>query len=369
MAAPPWMIYGAYGYTGRLIAEEAVRRRARPVLAGRSEEKLRALGTRLGLDWRAFGLDDPKAIDRGLTGIDVVLNAAGPFGGTCRPVLDGCIRMGTTYCDIAGELDAYEAMFARQEEVRSAGIAVVPGVGFDVVPTDCLAMRAARELPGATLLELGVGTSGGASGGTLRATVRMAAQGGRARRNGELVREAVGDRAFTVRLPSRERAVVSAPLSDLVSAFESTAIPNISTYLVVPAPLRAIAVGGARFGSWLASITPVRAAVDALIGRFVDGPDEEALDRSRTETWLRVTRGDETIDYYLDAPGGYSYTMVCANLAVDRLLERRTPGVHSPAGAFGEEFMFEVPQSTLWRRVGRGAWEQVEHSRRMQPTA
>src|SRR5688572_30696176 len=168
MPTPPWMIYGAYGFTGRLMAAEAVRRGHRPVLAGRSESRLRELGKTLSLDWRAFALDDPHEIERRLTGIDVVINSAGPFDATTHPFIDACMKMGTSYTDICGELDVYEQIFAREEEVRRAGITVVTGVGFDVVPTDCLAVRAAREIGAPTSLEIAVGTSGGLSPGTMR---------------------------------------------------------------------------------------------------------------------------------------------------------------------------------------------------------
>jgi short subunit dehydrogenase-like uncharacterized protein len=355
------MIYGAYGYTGTLLAEEAARRGHRPLLAGRSSQKLRALGERLGLEWRTFSLDDPDDVDRGITGIDVVLNAAGPFGSTSRPMLDACLRMGTSYADIAGELDAYEAMFERQDEALRAGVMVVPGVGFDVVPTDCLAVRGARELPGATRLELAVGTSGGTSGGTLRATIRMAARGGRARRERRLVDEPIGAHVIAVKLPPGERGMVSAPLSDLVSAYASTAIPNIVTYLIVPSSLRSIAAGAARAGSWLATLGVVRAIAETFIRRMVEGPDEVGLRRGRTETWLRVSRNRESIDYYLDAPGGYAYTRDCAITAVERMLLRRDNGVLTPAQAFGEDFMFTVASSELWMRR-TGAWERVNAS-------
>jgi saccharopine dehydrogenase (NAD+, L-lysine-forming) len=333
----------------------------RPILAGRSSDQLRSFATAQGLDFRAFALDDPAAIDRELRGVDIVLNAAGPFGGTSRPLLDGCLRMGTAYTDIAGELDAYEAMFERQEEALRAGVAVVPGIGFDVVATDCLAVRGARELAGATSLDIAVGTNAGPSGGTMRATVSVAAQGGRARRDGVIVQESVGSRVLRVDLPVGDRGMVSAPLSDLVSAYETTGIPNIATYLVVPAGIRALAVAGARIGSWIAGIGPIRRVADALIRRFVTGPDEAARATGRTETWVRVTRGRDGIEYFLDAPDGYTYTMYSAVAAIERMLVERTPGILGPAAALGEEFIRVVPRSRLWtRRSGEKEWREEE---------
>ena len=354
-----WMIYGAYGYTGRLIAEEAVRRGERPLLAGRSEPKLRALGTELGLDWRAFALDDRDGALRALTGLELLLNAAGPFDQTCRPMLDACLEIGTSYADIAGELGAFEEMFERQDEARRVGIAVVPGIGFDVVPTDSLAVLAARELPAATALDIGIGTTGGASGGTLRTTVRVSGLGGRARRNGVIVEEPVGERVFAVRLPEKEMGMVSAPLSDLVTAFHSTGIATISTYLMMPSSFRGVAAGAARAGGWLASFAPVRALAEAIIGRFVDGPDEAARASARTHCWVRATRGADSVELLLDAPSGYDYTRQITVTAAQRLIADRPKGVLSPAQAFGPEIIRTVHPSILWRRRGAGAWETI----------
>lgn len=359
-----WMMYGAYGYTGRLIVEEAVRRGLRPIIAGRSEERLREVGQRHDLDWRAFALDDAPAMKRALTGLDLVLNAAGPFGQTSRPLLDACLEIGTSYADIAGELDAFEEMFERVDDARRAGVAVVPGVGFDVVPTDALAVLAARGLPGATSLDIAVGTSGGASAGTLRTTVRVAALGGRARRDGVLVEEPVGTKVLAVRLPSGEHGMLSAPLSDLTTAWHSTGIETISTYLIVPASMRSFAAGAARFGGWLASIGPVRGAADALIRRFVSGPDEQQRAAARTSCWVRACRGVETYELLLDAPSGYDYTRMIAVTAVERLLVERPVGVLTPAQAFGPEIIETVAASVLWERRNREKWLAVVPSRR-----
>ena len=351
------MIYGAYGYTGRLLAIEAVRRGHRPILAGRSEERLRALAGELRLNWRAFTVDSASDVGAALRGVALVLNAAGPFGTTSRPLLDACLAIGTSYTDISGEVDVYEKIFARDAEVRSRGVSVVMGIGFDVIPTDCLAMRAARELGGADALEIAVGTTGGASAGTLRATVRMAGLGSYVRRSGTLHAHRVGDDSVVVRLPHGIRGTVSAPLGDLSSAYRSTGVRDITTYLLVPKGLRRIAPAVARFGAWLASMRPVQNVVDAIIKRFVDGPDEEALASSRTESWVRVRAAERTLEYMLAAPGGYAYTAVAGIRAVERIMRDRPVGVRTPAQALGEEFIAEIPESELWVRRDAGSWQ------------
>jgi short subunit dehydrogenase-like uncharacterized protein len=135
----PYLIYGANGYTGELIAREAVRRGQRPVLAGRNAEAVRALGTELGLDHRAFALDDARAADEALSGMKAVLHCAGPFVRTSKPMADACLRTKAHYLDVTGEIDVFERLAARHAEAAAAEVMLLPGVGFDVVPSDCLA--------------------------------------------------------------------------------------------------------------------------------------------------------------------------------------------------------------------------------------
>ena len=84
-----WLLYGANGYTGRLVAEEAVRRGLQPILAGRNADELEALGQRLHLPVRVFGLDAPTAVRAGLQDVGLVLHCAGPTPPRARPATDG----------------------------------------------------------------------------------------------------------------------------------------------------------------------------------------------------------------------------------------------------------------------------------------
>ena len=132
------LIYGATGYTGKLIAKTAVDRGARPILAGRNLEKVRAVAEPLGLAALAFDLRDPGRIDAAIKDVSVVLNVAGPFSATSRPMADACLRNHVHYLDITGEIDVFEALAARDAEAKSRGVMLLSGVGFDVVPSDCL---------------------------------------------------------------------------------------------------------------------------------------------------------------------------------------------------------------------------------------
>src|SRR4051795_5180707 len=172
-----FLVYGANGYTGQLIAELARERGERPILAGRSEDKVRPLAERLGLPWRAFDLGHPDLHD-----VQLVLHCAGPFSATSRPMVDACLTARAHYLDITGEVEVFEAVLARDAEARERGVVLLPGVGFDVVPSDCLAALLHRKLPSATRLELAFATQGRASPGTLKTTVESLPRGGVVRR-------------------------------------------------------------------------------------------------------------------------------------------------------------------------------------------
>ena len=154
MTSPRWMIYGANGYTGTLVAREAVRRGQRPVLAGRSADKVAAVARELDLPTAAFDLADGAAVARALEGIEAVVNAAGPFVHTVEPMIRGCLAVGASYLDITGEIPVFQTTFSFDGPAMERGVCLMSGVGFDVVPTDCMARYVAEQLPDATTLDI-----------------------------------------------------------------------------------------------------------------------------------------------------------------------------------------------------------------------
>src|SRR5262249_39576371 len=128
------LLYGAYGYTGRLTAELAAARRLDVVLAGRNQDALVALGDRLSLPTRVLGLNDAEQLRAALRDVACVVHMAGPFAVTSAPMLNACLATKTDYIDITGEIEVFEALWSRGEDIQRAGITAVPGAGFDVVP-------------------------------------------------------------------------------------------------------------------------------------------------------------------------------------------------------------------------------------------
>lgn len=324
------LIYGATGYTGALIAAEAKRRGLPAVLAGRSAEKLRALAAPLGLEWRAFGLEAPN-----LDGAKVVLHCAGPFSATSATMVSACLRAGVHYLDITGEVDVFEAIFRRDGEAKERGVGLLPGTGFDVVPSDCLAKLLAERLPGARTLELAFAPRGGSSPGTLKTMVEGAAVPQRVRRGGALV---PGFLAREIPFADRPRRAMSISWGDLSTAFRSTGIPDITVYLAArPSTIRAARL--APLAAPVLGLAPVQRFLKARIERSVRGPGEEARRSGGVQLWGRVSDGARSIEATMQVPDGYTFTadaaLACALRALSGQLK---PGAATPSLAFGSSF-------------------------------
>jgi short subunit dehydrogenase-like uncharacterized protein len=227
MTIKTWMIYGAAGYSGRLITDKALEQGLRPVLAGRPSDHIRERATQEGLECREFALDDPD-IAAQLEGIDAVISTAGPFSATARPMIEACIKAKTHYFDITGEIKVFE--FAHSVETdkaaRTAGVTICPGIGFDVIPTDCIARALADELPDAIELHLGFSGEMAVSPGTAKSMIEGMAVGTLARRNGRIVPISLEVRDIDYgRGPQRS---MSMPWGDISTAYYTTGIPNIT---------------------------------------------------------------------------------------------------------------------------------------------
>ena len=222
-----WLLYGASGYTGRRIAEEARRRGLRPILAGRDPRKIRSLAERLGCPARVFPLRSVAGITEDLEGVRAVLNCAGPFSATAEPMMDACLAAGVHYLDITGEIAVIEAAAARHQRAVAAGVSLIPAVGFDVVPSDCLAAMLAERLPGATHLQLAFRLTGSPSAGTAKSMLEALPRGGRARIAERIVRVPVAWKTREIPFRDGRRMAVTVPWGDVASAWHTTGIPNV----------------------------------------------------------------------------------------------------------------------------------------------
>lgn len=339
------LVYGAYGYTGELVAREAVSGGREPVLAGRRTPPLRDLATDLGCESRAFRVD--RALDA-LDGVDCVLNCAGPFADTAAPLVDACVATGTDYLDVTGEFQVLEALAGRDREAADAGVTLLPAVGFDVVPTDCLAAHLAARLPAATHLSLGFDALGRVSPGTAATAVDALGEGGGVRRDGQLETVPTAWRSRTIDFGEGERTGVTIPWGDVATAYRTTGIGNVEVYAGVP-PAAVTAVRAMRPFESLASLPWVKGGLETLARLLVSGPDEAERAATGCRVWgeARVVADDEVerrAVSRLRTPNTYAHTVDASLAAVERVRDGDAPdGYATPAGAFGQAFVLDLP--------------------------
>jgi short subunit dehydrogenase-like uncharacterized protein len=347
MTAPPYLVYGANGYTGELIAREAARRGQRAVLAGRNAAEVGRLAAELGLDHRVFALDDARAVDAGLEGMAAVLHCAGPFSHTSKPMADACLRRRIHYLDVTGEIVVFEALAARDAEARAAGVVLLPGSGFDVVPSDCLAAHLKRRLPPATHLVLAFRSSGRLSRGTATTMAENLHRGGVVRRDGRLTPVPAGWKTREVDFGRGPRRVMTIPWGDVSTAYHSTGIGNIEVYAGASGTQLAVARASRFLGPLLAS-GPVQAGLKRWIRSRGAGPTAEERAQGRTWFYGEVWDGEGRRAAARQAgPEGYVFTVLTALAAMERVLKGGVPpGFQTPAKAFGPDFVLEIPGVT-----------------------
>jgi short subunit dehydrogenase-like uncharacterized protein len=333
------LIYGATGYTGKLIADAAVRRGARPILAGRNLEKVKTVARSHGLDARAFDLRDPGRIDAAIGDVAAVLCAAGPFSATSRPVVDACLRNRVHYLDITGEIDVFEALAARDAEAKARGVTLLPGVGFDVVPSDCLAAHLKRRLPDAHDLKLYLSLGRNMSRGTAKTMVEAIAEGTRLRRDGAIVSR---DRAEpgSCDFGRGERSTIQVSWGDVATAYHSTGIPNIEAQFEA-SPLIAGFARAPQILKAFLGLGFMQSLIAAQIDWMPEGPSEEARRTGRAVIVgeARNARG-ETVRSRLATPEAYALTAVTALDAAMRVAAGAVaPGFQTPSLAFGADYV------------------------------
>lgn len=335
------MIYGANGYTGRLIVAECYRLGLKPVLAGRNPMKLAALEDEFECESCSFDLKNAETAAGYLANVDAVIHCAGPFSETANVMLEACMLAKTHYLDITGEIDVFEMIHQRSPEIAAAGICAIPGVGFDVVPTDCLAAMLKRKLPDATHLELAFHASEtGLSVGTAKTALANLGQGTRIREHGRIKSLPPGRKTRLITFDRSPHLAVSIPWGDVSTAYYSTGIPNVDVYMpITPAALRVLRLSG-QFAAILSS-RPVVAFMQWLAGYFVKGPGESMRKSRRIIVWGQVSqRSGKMAEMRMEVPDGYAFTAELAVRSVQEVLRKKNLlGALTPSQAFGADYI------------------------------
>ena len=315
-----WVLYGATGYTGGLIAQHAVARGHRPVLAGRNGPAVTALAARLRLPCRVVNVDDAAALQEALADVDLLLNVAGPFLHTAAPLAEACLSVGVHYLDISNELQVFRALYGLDDRARRAGITIMPGVGFGVVATNCLARSVSEAVGGAERLEVATRIASAKPGPGAAATMQEnLPYGGWIREAGQLVAQELFTGVTTIEFPDGPCEAMPVPTGDLEAAFHATGAPSVVAYAVSP-----------------------------------PAPDPSASEleitgeqTQRSFGWARATgSGGSTATALLQTGDSYSFTPAASIRAVEETLEGSHQGASSPASAFGTDFALRIEDTT-----------------------
>lgn len=344
-----WMIYGANGFTGKLIAEQAAATGMKPILAGRSESSIRPLAEKLGLSWRCFDLGSIDHITSCLKDIKLLLHCAGPFSATASNMMQACIASSTDYLDLTGEIEIFQLAESLSEAAANNHCILMPGVGFDILATDCLAAKVSAGINKPQSLELAFCGEGGISPGTAKTMIEMLPGGGKVRRNGHIETIPAAFLRKKIRFYKRDAWCMSIPWGDVQTAYFTTGIPDITVYTATPRPVTLVIRMLNPFMGLLAK-PAIQKKLNDSIDKKVPGPDQQTMDKGFTLLWGKASNAQgEHCEYWLNVAEGYRFTQLASLACVRRLLEGPRPaaGYHTPAEAFGADFVCQIEGSTF----------------------
>lgn len=344
MSMPRWMIYGANGYTASLVARAAARRGLNPVLAGRNAPSVQKLAAELGLEFRVFELGQPSVVIESIRDCRLVLHCAGPFSATSQPMIAACLSARVHYLDITGEISVFANAQQQAEQAWRADVVLIPGVGFDVVPSDCLASSLVQALPAATQLVLAFEAGGGPSPGTARTSVEGLGKGGVVRKDGQLTAVPLAYKSRQIPFAHASRMAMTIPWGDVYTAHVSTGIGNIEVYMsVAPATIQRL-----RRIRWLQPLLGTAWVQDFLkkrVGKSIKGPSDERRNSTTCQLWGEVCSSDgRRVSATMTTPNGYDLTVTASLGIVEYLLSEDVEGgFYTPSLLMGAGYAASLP--------------------------
>jgi short subunit dehydrogenase-like uncharacterized protein len=344
-----YLLYGANGYTAQLIIKESIKKGLKPVLAGRNKEKIEAVALKYGLDFSIFDLENETLLKEKLSSFSLCLNAAGPFSKTAYALAKACIATNTHYLDITGEIAVFEQIKKLDKEAKEKEVMLMPGIGFDVVPSDCLANYLKEKLPDAEQLELSfTSLDGGLSHGT--ATTMLSELGSKSvsRKDGKLTEVNLAHKTKTVDFGKFTTMVATIPWGDISTAYTSTQIPNIDVFTKIPRNV----IGMLKY-QWL--INPLlkssifKKIAQSWVDRNIYGPSESSNRKGKSYLHGVVKNTTSEISARLTCSEGYLLTAQCSVNILQKVLNKHfSSGYQTPAMAYGWKLIMEIPGSELY---------------------
>lgn len=322
------LIYGAAGYTGKIIAARAKELNLDFEIAARQEDKIKVLAKELNVPFHVFNVEDKKGWQKALADKFVLINAAGPFEFTAKQAMNACLRAGVHYLDISAELATYQLAETLDNEAKSAAIQLMSGAGL-FVSYDALAVHLSKLVQEPQELKVGFRHYGGFSKGSIVSSKNIADLGILIRKNGEIIKNpnpqskvfSFGDQAVEC---------IPTPLGGIVLSYKSTGIPNIEEFFSLKLPALDIA--------------------DLKAENLPDGPSEEERASGRNGLSGEMTgKNGKVVKAYIDAPSGYALTPLSVVAVAGRILNNDFKiGYQSPGSAYGEEILNDIPNLYLY---------------------
>lgn len=338
------VVYGSYGYTGQLVVQACREKNLNVILSGRNAESLQKQSVATGYPFEAVDTTNHAALTALLAKAAVVIHCGGPFRHTAKAMADACLETKTHYTDITGEYEVFEMLAGYDQKGKQAGITIMPGTGFDVVPSDCLALHLKNRLPSATHLQLAFAAlGGGLSRGTKKSMTEGLGQGGRIRQNGKLERIELGDKVLNIDFGSFQTPTLCIPWGDISTAWRSTGIPNIEVYTGATESM----IRNARRSRYLNSLlrmTWVKKFLLKKIDGQKPGPSEEKREKGRSYLWGKAwDQNGKSVEARLDTVSGYKLTALTAVLIAEKILNGNVKvGYQTPAMAYGADLILEI---------------------------
>lgn len=338
------IVYGSYGYTGRLIVAELKAKKFNVILSGRNRDALQKQAEETGYPHQVVDINDPVALKNLLQQANLVVHCGGPFRFTAKQMVNACLETRTHYTDITGEWQVFELLAGYDGAAKQAGIQIMPGTGFDVVPSDCLAVHLKKRLPSATHLQLAFAmVPGGMSRGTKKSMAESLGYGGIVRKNNELVPFTLGKDVLDLDFGKFTTKTTRIQWGDISTAWRSTGIPNIEVF----AGANTGSIRGLRISNYIGGLLRQRWLKNFLL-RKIDkgsaGPSEQHLETGkcylRGQVW--DANGHTKVSLF-NGPNAYLLTAKTAVLIAEKIMTGNfNAGYKTPAMQYGEDLALEI---------------------------
>lgn len=311
------------------------------VLAGRNEARLIAQSKDTGYPYQVIEIKEAKKLVSLLNPAVLVIHCGGPFMFTAKHMIDACLETKTHYTDITGEIGVFELAASYDQKAKDAGIMILPGVGFDVVPSDCLAAHLKKRLPEATHLELAFVTSGGGSSrGTSKTAVLGLGEGSLIRQAGQITKVPLHKGLREIDYGKFTTISARIPWGDVSTAYHSTGIPNIEVYMGINDKVARM-IKLSQFFNWLLKKRWVKKFLLKKIDQTT-GPDKSKREIAKSYLVGLVWNNEKKAKTQLVTPNGYTLTALSSVSIANKILngEFKT-GFQTPSLAYGSDLILE----------------------------